>query len=229
MKFLPWLLLLFLTGAIFAQSKPAADLIIRNARIWMVDSARPEADAVAILGDRIVAVGSNAEVDVWRGPATRIVDGAGKRLLPGFNDAHVHFTDGGAQLDSVQLNDATSAQEFARRIAERATKTAKDEWLLGGDWDETKWNPPQLPTKELIDPVTPKTPVAVNRYDGHMILANSVGLATGGSYRADSGSGRRGDRSRRTGESDGRVERRGCRPCIQSNSRSDPRAAPALD
>jgi len=177
-----WWLLFFLTcvGAVFAQSQPAADLIIRNARVWTVDPLLVEAEAVAILGDRIVAVGSSVEVDAWRGKATRVVDGEGKRLLPGFNDAHVHFTDGGAQLDNVELNDAASPQEFARRIAQRAAKTAKDEWLLGGDWDETKWNPPHLPTKELIDPLTPRTPVAVNIHDGHMILANSLALRLAG-------------------------------------------------
>jgi predicted amidohydrolase YtcJ len=165
---------------VFAQTKPAADLIIQNARVWTVDPSRPEADAVAILGDRIVAVGTSAQVDAWRGPHTRVVDAAGKRLLPGFNDAHVHFSDGGAQLDSVQLNDATSSQEFLRRIRERAAKSAKGEWLLGGDWDETKWSPAELPTKELIDSATPETPVAVSRYDGHMILANSLALKLAG-------------------------------------------------
>ena len=165
---------------VFAQTKPAADLIIQNARIWTVNPAQPEAEAVAVLGDRIVAVGSSPQVDAWRGPHTRVVDAAGKRLLPGFNDAHVHFADGGAQLDNVQLNDATSAQEFARRIRERAAKTAKGEWLLGGDWDETKWNPAELPTKELIDASTPETPVAVGRYDGHMVLANSLALKLAG-------------------------------------------------
>ena len=163
-----------------AQTKPAADLIIQNARVWTVDPSRPEADAVAILGDRIVAVGSTVQVDAWRGPQTRVVDAAGKRLLPGFNDAHVHFTDGGAQLDNVQLNDAASPQEFARRIRERAAKTAKADWLLGGDWDETKWSPAELPTKDLIDSATPDTPVAVNRYDGHMVLANSLALKLAG-------------------------------------------------
>ena len=86
-------------------------------------------------------------MDAWHGPRTRVVDAAGKRLLPGFNDAHVHFMDGGSQLDNVELNDATSPQEFARRIRERAAKTAKGGWLLGGDWDETKWNPAELPTR----------------------------------------------------------------------------------
>jgi len=163
-----------------AQSKPAADLIIQNAHVWTVDPSRPEAEAVAMLGDHIVAVGSKQQVDAWRGPHTRVVDAAGKRLLPGFNDAHVHFMDGGSQLENVELNDATSPQEFARRIRERAAKTAEGGWLLGGDWDETKWNPAELPTKELIDAATPETPVAVNRYDGHMILANSVALGLAG-------------------------------------------------
>jgi len=164
----------------YAQTTPAADLIIRNAHVWTVDASHPEAEAVAVLGDRIVAVGTSEQVDAWRGPHTRVVDAAGKRLLPGFDDAHVHFTDGGAQLDSVQLNDATSVQEFVRRIRERAAKSAKGEWLLGGDWDETKWSPAELPTKELIDPATPETPVAVNRYDGHMVLANSLALKLAG-------------------------------------------------
>jgi predicted amidohydrolase YtcJ len=163
-----------------AQTTPAADLIILNARIWTVDSSQPEAQSVAILGDRIVAVGSNPQVEVWRGPHTRVFDAGGRRLLPGFNDAHVHFAEGGAQLDNVELNDATGPQEFARRIRERAAKTAKGEWVLGGDWDETKWNPAELPTKELIDAATPETPVAVNRYDGHMVLANSLALKLAG-------------------------------------------------
>ncbi len=167
-------------ASLLAQSKPAADLIIRNARIWTVDHSRSEAEAVAILGDRIVAAGSNQDVDAWRGPNTKLIDATGKRLLPGFNDAHVHFMSGGAQLDNVELNDATSSQEFVRRIGERAAKTSKGEWILGGDWDETKWNPPQLPTKELIDSLTPETPVAINRYDGHMILANSAALKLAG-------------------------------------------------
>jgi predicted amidohydrolase YtcJ len=163
-----------------APAAPAADLIIRNARIWTVDPGHPEAQAVAVLGDRIVAVGSAPEALAWRGPHTRIIDAAGKRLVPGFNDAHVHFVDGGSQLDYVQLNDAPSAQEFLHRIRDRAARSAKGEWLLGGDWDETKWIPAQMPTKELIDPVTPDTPVAVDRYDGHMILANSLALKLAG-------------------------------------------------
>ncbi len=163
-----------------AQSNPAADLIITHARIWTVDAARPEAQAVAVLRDRIVSVGTDAEVSSWRGPQTKIIDAAGKLVLPGFNDSHVHFVSGGSQLDNVQLNDVTSAQEFARRIGERAKTTPKGSWILGGDWDETKWTPAELPTKELIDPVAGSTPVFVSRYDGHMGLANSAALHAAG-------------------------------------------------
>jgi predicted amidohydrolase YtcJ len=163
-----------------AQSNPAADLIITHAKVWTVDPARPEAQAVAILRDRIVDVGTDAEVSTWRGPQTKIIDAAGKIVLPGFNDSHVHFVTGGSQLDNVQLNDVTSAREFSRRIGERANATPKGSWILGGDWDETKWTPAELPTKELIDPVTGDTPVFVSRYDGHMGLANSAALRAAG-------------------------------------------------
>jgi predicted amidohydrolase YtcJ len=172
--------LLTLPQFVGAQSKSAADLIIRNAKVWTVDKDHPTAQAVAVLGDRIVAVGSNEDVEAWRGARTRTVDASGKLLLPGFNDSHVHFVDGGLSLDSVQLNDASSAAEFARRIGEQAGKTPKGEWVTSGDWDETKWTPAAMPTKELIDPLTPDTPVFVSRYDGHMALANSVTLRLAG-------------------------------------------------
>jgi predicted amidohydrolase YtcJ len=164
----------------WAQSGPAADLIITNAKVWTVDKSLPIAQAVAVLGDRLVAVGSTVEVNQWRGPRTRVIDARGRFLLPGFNDAHVHFVSGGMQLDNVQLKDASNPEEFARLIGERAKATPKGEWILGGNWDETKWNPPNIPTKELIDSITPETPVLVSRYDGHMALANSVALRLAG-------------------------------------------------
>jgi predicted amidohydrolase YtcJ len=101
-------------------------------------------------------------------------------VLPGFNDAHVHFVSGGFQLDYLKLNGATTKEEFRQRIAEKAKHTPKGEWIQGGDWDETKWSPSELPTKELIDEVTGDVPVFVNRYDGHMTLANSAVLKLAG-------------------------------------------------
>lgn len=166
------------------QHPPAADLIITGAKIWTVDKAMPTAQAVAVLGDRIVAVGSNADVEAWRGPQTQVIDAGGKLLLPGFNDSHVHFITGGSQLDNVQLNDATSAQEFVKRIGEHARTLPKGEWILGGDWDETKWSPAELPTRQMLDAVTPNNPVFLSRYDGHMGVANSAALKLAGIVKA---------------------------------------------
>src|SRR5579859_745327 len=114
-RFFLYIFLLMSVSHLTAQNQPAATLIITNAKIWTVDNQHPTAEAVAVVADRIVAVGSNAEIDRWRGPQTKILDAAGKLLLPGFNDAHVHFVNGGAQLDQVQLTDATSEQEFVNR------------------------------------------------------------------------------------------------------------------
>ncbi len=163
-----------------AQPKPTATLIITNAAVYTVDKQHPTAEAVAVIGDRIVAVGSRAEIDLWRGPETKVIDAGRKLVLPGFNDAHVHFIQGGAQLDQVQLTDAASPQEFAKRIAAQVAKTLKGEWILGGRWDETKWAKPELPTKELVDAVTAATPIFVERYDGHEALANSAAMKLAG-------------------------------------------------
>src|SRR5206468_3144402 len=86
----------------------------------------------------------------------------------------------GAQFDQVKLTDAANPEEFTRRIAAQATKTPKGEWILGGRWDETKWPTAQLPTKELVDPVTEDTPIFVERYDGHEALANSAAMKLAG-------------------------------------------------
>lgn len=113
----------------------------------------------------------------------RIRDDCRRRGRPpsaaGFNDAHVHFVEGGRQLDAVDLKDADSQAEFARRIAERA-KVNPGEWIVGGDWDDQRWTPPALPTRALVDDRTNGTPVFVSRYDGHMALANSAALGRAG-------------------------------------------------
>jgi predicted amidohydrolase YtcJ len=102
----------------------AADLVVTHARIWTGDPRQPAAGALAVIGQRIVDIGTVEDLDRWRGPDTRIVDAGERRVIPGFNDAHVHFVDGGAQLENVDLRDAASQAEFARRIAERARSRA---------------------------------------------------------------------------------------------------------
>jgi predicted amidohydrolase YtcJ len=170
------------TAATIACSRPprlAADLVISRANIWTGDAARPDAAALAIIGDRIVDVGGADEIERWRGSNTTVIDARGRRVVPGFNDAHVHLVDGGAQLDNVDLKDAGSQAEFARRISERA-RTRPGEWITGGDWDDQQWSPPALPARQLIDEVTNSSPVFVSRYDGHMALANSAALGRAG-------------------------------------------------
>src|ERR1043166_8332422 len=163
-----------------AESKPSGTLIVINAAVYTVDKQHPKAEAVAVIGDRIVAVGSRAEIVLWRGPQTKVIDAGGKLLLPGFNDAHVHFIQGGAQLEQVQLTDAATPEEFTKRIAAQVKKTPKGEWIVGGRWDETKWPEQELPTRELVDPVTGDTPIFVERYDGHEALANSAAMKLAG-------------------------------------------------
>ncbi|HEY0098143.1 MAG TPA: amidohydrolase [Pyrinomonadaceae bacterium] len=158
----------------------SADLVIVNANVHTLDKARPQVEAVAVYGNRIAAVGTSVEIRKLAGAQTRIIDAQGALVLPGFNDAHVHFIDGGSHLASVQLRDAASPEEFAERIRQFAAKTPKGRWIMGGDWDHERWPGAPLPTKELIDKFTPDHPVFVNRLDGHMSLANSVALKLAG-------------------------------------------------
>ncbi len=171
---------LLLVADVSAQTKPSADLILTNARIRTIDNSHPRVEAMAIIGDRIVAVGSSEEIDQWRGSATKVIDAEEKLVLPGFNDAHVHLIDGSATLTNVRLKDADSPEEFARRLGEYARKLPKGEWIVGGDWDDQAFTTPQLPTRQMIDAATPDHPVFVNRYDGHMALANSLALKLAG-------------------------------------------------
>jgi len=163
-----------------AASAPAADLIITNARVFTSDRERPECAAIAILGERIVATGGMTEIDAWRGPATRVIDAGARRVVPGFNDAHVHFVSGGMDLDNIDLKSAATPAEFVRRIAQRVRAIPKGEWLLGGNWDEQQWSPATMPDRTLIDPASGDVPVFISRYDGHMALANSAAIRLAG-------------------------------------------------
>ena len=154
---------------------PTTSLAIVNARVWTGDPKRPWADAVAVAGDRIVAVGSSAEVRKLGSAGTRVVDAKGMMVVPGFIDSHVHFMSGGFGLTSVQLRDAASKEEFVRRIKAHAATLPAGAWMLEGNWDHQNWGG-ELPRKDWIDSVTPNNPVFIQRLDGHMSLANSAAL-----------------------------------------------------
>jgi len=156
-----------------------ADLILRGGTVWTGDETRPRASAVAIRDGRIQAVGEDDEISALAGPETRVVELAGRTLLPGLVDSHTHFLSGGFQLSSVDLRDAATPEEFARRIAAFAETLEPGEWITGGDWDHELWGG-ELPRREWIDGLTPRNPVLVSRLDGHMALANGLALEAGG-------------------------------------------------
>ncbi|HEV2132109.1 MAG TPA: amidohydrolase family protein, partial [Longimicrobiaceae bacterium] len=170
------------TSAAAPTGEPA-DLVITNAVVWTGVPEAPLAQAVAVRGERIAAVGSDAEVRRLVGPETRVIDATGQMVVPGFIDTHVHFIDGGFRLASVQLRDASTPQEFAARIKAFAETVPAGTWITGGDWDHSLWGG-ELPRREWIDSITPDHPVWVNRLDGHMALANSAALRIAGVTRS---------------------------------------------
>jgi predicted amidohydrolase YtcJ len=162
----------------FAQINP--DLILTHGKIWTVDPSNSVAEAVACRAGRILAVGRASQIEKLAGPHTRIIHLNGRLVVPGFNDAHVHFYTGGADLASVQLRDARSESEFRSRIAAFATTLPPGRWITGGNWDHESWSPPRLPARQLIDASSAGHPVFVRRLDGHMALANSEALRLAG-------------------------------------------------
>ena len=161
------------------MSTGTVTLAVVNVRAWTGDPRRPWADAIAVAGDRIAAVGSSAEIRKLTPPAARTIDGAGQMMVPGFIDSHIHFIDGGLGLSSVQLRDARTPREFISRIEAFAAAVPPGAWITAGDWDHEQWGG-ELPRRDWIDAVTPRNPVWVNRLDGHMRLANGLALRAAG-------------------------------------------------
>ncbi len=169
----------FIALALFiscTQQNPA-DRIYINAKIWTGDSANDRATAIAIKDSAIIYVGN--DYNAYKGSNTQIIDVDGKMIVPGFTDNHTHFLGGGYQLASVNLRNAKTQQDFISILKEYATAHNDNRWIQGGDWDHEAWGG-NLPTKNWIDSVTGNHPVFINRYDGHMSLANSIALKLAG-------------------------------------------------
>jgi predicted amidohydrolase YtcJ len=176
-----------------ARQAPAPSLVLVNGRIYTLDAARPWAEAVAIAGSRITAVGTTADVRPLAAAATRVIDLKGAFAVPGFNDAHVHIDSTGALLVGVNLLDVHEPGAFTARIREAAGRLPKGAWITRGEWGAyEQWaagssggsasasKGPFTPTRDLVDAVTPEHPVFVNRFDRSMYLANSVALKLAG-------------------------------------------------
>ncbi len=179
-----------------AQAHDLADLVLVNGRVYTLDPQRPWAEALAIRGDRILAVGSTAEIRKLRGPATREIDLAGAFAGPGFNDAHVHVESTGALLLGANLLDVHAEAPLVERLREAAGRLPRGSWILRGDWGAyEQWGAgsagatpgaaattaqPFTPDRRMIDGVTREHPVLISRFDGSMHLANSLALELAG-------------------------------------------------
>ena len=174
--------LFLFVGVLTACTAPPevpADLVFLDGVVWTGVPGAELADALAVKGGFIQAVGTNREIRAFRGPDTEVIRLGGQMLLPGFIDSHTHFISGGFQLSSVDLRDADTPEVFANRIYEYAKDLEPGAWVTGGDWDHERWGG-ELPRKELIDYGTLIHPVLVSRLDGHMALANSLALELAG-------------------------------------------------
>lgn len=162
------------------QAQEPAELVLTGGMIYTVDAARPRVEAVAVRGERIVAVGTAKEIQAWVGPNTRVVDLKGRFAMPGFNDAHVHLANGGQSKLAVSLTGSTSIGEMQQRIRDRLNEYKPGEWITGRGWDHTRWPVKTFPAKKDLDAVSTKHPMIFNRVDGHVAIANSLALKLAG-------------------------------------------------
>ena len=157
-----------------------ADTVIVNARIYTVNTRQPWAEALAIRGDEVVAVGGVQEIAPYRGASTKVIDAQGRLVLPGFTDCHIHFMDGSLGLTQVDLNGTQSVAEMQTRVKEYATAHPKGEWIEGMGWLYSTFGAAALPDKKFLDEIVPDRPVYLQAYDGHSSWANSKALALAG-------------------------------------------------
>jgi predicted amidohydrolase YtcJ len=185
-----WAVLALPASALHAQE---ADLIVRNARIWTGDTIQPRAEALAVRGERLIAVGTNAQADAHRGANTRVIDAGGRFITPGFIDDHTHFAQAGALLIGANLLDVHTPGPFTERVKAAAQRMSPGAWLTGGDWGAYEDNPANStgavanrpttrfsPDRSIIDSVTANTPALLNRWDRSAWLANGAALGAAG-------------------------------------------------
>jgi hypothetical protein len=167
-------------GAQMRQARPAAaDLVIRHAKIVTIDRAHPRAEAIAIQGDRIVAVTTDQAIGQYIQPGrTQVLDAQKRLVVPGFNDAHAHFA--ALDPDYIDLRYITDPAVITERVAARVRTAQPGEMIRGGRWEHEMFTTRQWPTKALLDAVAPHNPVALSRADGHSVLVNSYVIRNSG-------------------------------------------------
>jgi len=163
-------------------AKPRADVVFLHGNIFTGVAGTSSfgvatrAQAIAVRGDRIQALGTDEQINTLKGPDTKVVDLGGRFVMPGFNDAHLHLAEAGFQRQTVDLTGVKSLTEFRDRIRARVETAAPREWILGGGWDETKWPVKEVPSRWDIDEVSGDHPVFLQRTDGHIAVANTRAL-----------------------------------------------------
>ena len=171
---------LALVAGAWAQPSTVADTVVVNARIYTVNVRQTWAEALAIRGDKLLAVGSAKDIAAYRGPSTKVIDARGKLVLPGFTDCHVHFLDGSLALQRIDLADATTVAEIQRRVKAFAASHPEQTWLLGRGWSYPAFGSSGLPDKKYVDEIVPDRPVYLEGFDGHTWWANSKALQLAG-------------------------------------------------
>jgi hypothetical protein len=178
---------LFLIGALAACAAPeAADLVLTNGKIVTVDASLPEAEAVAIQGDRIVAVGSSADIEAFVGGATEVIDLQGRLAIPGFIEGHGHYVGLGQSKMILDLTQVTSWQEIVDMVAEAARTAPPGEWIRGRGWHQEKWTSVPadavdgVPLHTTLSAVSPENPVILGHASGHAAFANRMAFDMAG-------------------------------------------------
>ncbi len=167
--------LVFLAGACSQPYEgPPADFVIKNAKIVTIDKDNPRAQAVAVRGEFIIAVTSNRKIAQYIDETTtQVIDAKGRLVVPGFNDAHIHFLSGGSSMMNLDFRYVHDVQTIQKMVAEKVKESKPGELIRGGGWEHETFPDKKWPTKEILDAVAPNNPVMLSRADGHSVWVNS--------------------------------------------------------
>ena len=179
-------ILLLIVSALFLSLPPViqrvapADIVFKNGNIYSPNNRVSQAQAIAVNGDKIVFIGTNAAAQKYVGAKTRVVDLHGNTVLPGFTDAHQHLSGVGFREMTLNLEGLTTLQDFLAKVKARVDQAKPGEWITGRGWIETHWQPPTFPTRQDLDSIAPNNPVILTRADGHASVVNSAALKKAG-------------------------------------------------
>jgi predicted amidohydrolase YtcJ len=169
----------FMMIAVSCTEKEKADLVIINGKVFTNDKDNPFSEAIAIKGESILEAGTNTAVSKYiKEGTTKVIDAGGRLVLPGFNDAHVHF--GPLDPDYIELRYTEDPSTITDKVKAQVSWSKPSELIRGGHWEHEMFTDKKWPAKELLDKVSPDNPVMLTRADGHSVLVNSYVLKASG-------------------------------------------------